>query len=82
MVRSWALLRLKTLGSGVKIYVAPVPEKSSPGLYAKRVFNESSKFWGSLVEYAYHGVTGRLLNDNERMNRYLDKLRELILFAS
>jgi hypothetical protein len=82
MVRSWLLLRLKTLGSGVKIYIAPVPEKSSPGLYAKRVFNESAKFWGSLAEYAYYGATGRLLNDNERMNRYLNKLRELILLES
>lgn len=82
MVRSWSLLRLKTLGAGVKIYIAPVPEKSTPGLYAKRVFNESAKFWGSLAEYAYYRTTGRLLNDNQRMNRYFDKLRESILLES
>lgn len=82
MVRSWFLLRLKTLGAGIKIYVAPVPEKSSPGLYAKRVFNESAKFWGSLAEYVYYEITGRLLSDNERLNHSLDKLRELILLES
>jgi uncharacterized SAM-binding protein YcdF (DUF218 family) len=82
MARAWSVLRVKTLGAGVKIHTAAVSEKSSPGLYAKQVFNESAKFWGSMAEYIYHGVTGRLMTDNERMNRYFEKLRKVILFKT
>jgi hypothetical protein len=80
IARSWYLLRLKTFGTGVKIHIASIPKKSSPGLYAKRVYNESVKFWGSLAEYAYHGTTGRMLTDNEQMNRFMEKLRKVLLF--
>jgi hypothetical protein len=80
MARSWFFLRVKTLGTDVKIHMAAIPGKSSPGLYAKRAYNESAKFWGSLAEYAYHGTTGRRLTDNEPMNRFMEKLRKVLLF--
>jgi uncharacterized SAM-binding protein YcdF (DUF218 family) len=80
MARSWFLLRVKTLGTNVKIHIAAIPEKSSPGLSAKRVYNESVKFWGSLAEYAYHQTTGRLLTENEPMSRFMENLRKVLLF--
>jgi hypothetical protein len=80
VARSWFLLRLKTIGTGVKIHVAAIPSKSSPSFYAQQVYNESAKFWGSLFEYAYHGTTGRRLTDNEPMNRFMEKLRKVLLF--
>jgi uncharacterized SAM-binding protein YcdF (DUF218 family) len=82
MFRAWALLRIKTLSAGTKIHITAVSEKNSPGIYVKQVFNESVKFWGSLLEYAYYGITGRLIAGDERVNRYFDKLRRIILFES
>jgi hypothetical protein len=80
IARSWFLLRLKTLGTGVKIHVTAIPSESSPSLYAQQVYNESAKLWGSLAEYAYHGTTGRLLTENEQKNRFMENLRKVFLF--
>jgi uncharacterized SAM-binding protein YcdF (DUF218 family) len=82
MFRAWTLFRIKTLSAGVKIHITAVSGKNSPGIYVKYVFNESVKFWGSLLEYAYYGITGRLPADDKRVNRYFDKLRRIILLES
>ncbi len=84
--RSYVLLRLLTIGSGVEISLSPVTDGSpSRWAYALRhrkiLYNEMMKLWGSLAEGAVYAVRGSLPADNPKSLALSRMLRSLLLFA-
>ena len=70
MPRSWCLLKARLAGSGVTVlrYAARRGNDPEQGWWSSRstrgdVFRELLEFWGSLAEYGYHLLTGRLLRE-------------------
>jgi uncharacterized SAM-binding protein YcdF (DUF218 family) len=68
MPRSYLLLRLAAAGRGIRVQRAAL-DHPAPGTTAwakkwwkeKRLFNEMVEFWGSLFEFGYHRVTGKMV---------------------
>jgi len=80
MPRSLALMRLMLAGQGVKVRVYPVSgEDASHWVLLKLVYNEMLEFWGSLYEYGYWRVKGRVAGEPGTESAAARFLREVIL---
>jgi uncharacterized SAM-binding protein YcdF (DUF218 family) len=85
--RSFLLLRLQLIGSGVTVRTVPVESSTfgrNPlawsGLQKKRVYNEMVQLWGSLMEMAHYCVTGQLPHMGLKHHMVVAWLRSVLLF--
>jgi uncharacterized SAM-binding protein YcdF (DUF218 family) len=85
--RSYLLLRILTLRSGVRIQVSSVPTGGidSVNWYRhavgwKRAYNEMMETWGSLYELASYAITGRLPYRVPSYSGLVKFLRRILLF--
>ncbi|KJS28783.1 MAG: hypothetical protein VR64_22850 [Desulfatitalea sp. BRH_c12] len=83
MPRSWFLLRFLTIGREVAIQPVEVPSRmqlAGVSVRAKMIYNEMVNFWGSLAEWAYHKISGRLLSENPKAVAVTRTLKKVLLF--
>lgn len=83
LARSWFLLRILTLGRGVRIQPANVPSRMRTAGYtvrAKMIYNEMVNFWGSVMELGYNKFTGGLLFENHKVIRLISIFKRILLF--
>ena len=87
MPRSYMLLKLQLMGSGVVVRPRPVEggcfgrnPLAWSGLQKKRVYNEMVELWGSAAEMVHHFLTGRLQEKGLKRNQVVMLLRSVLLF--
>lgn len=87
MPRSYLLLRIQLLGSGVSLFPAPVARDAFsrwPWQWSRRqkkmVYNEMIEFWGSLFEKVNYHWHGGLPQKSLKQNPAVSVLREWLLF--
>jgi uncharacterized SAM-binding protein YcdF (DUF218 family) len=87
MPRSLLLMRLFLLGRGVEVdgyKVSAVEEGARPpdgyrATFAKLVYNEMLKFWGSLIEYVAWRVSGQEMEPFRERFPFISALRSFLL---
>ncbi len=87
MPRSYFLLRMLLLGSGIRIQVYKTGEtfaESStwmrPAGKKKRIYNEMLKLWGSIGEYAHYQIHGKLPETPLGSSNAVRFLKSILLF--
>jgi hypothetical protein len=87
MPRSWFLLKLMLMGSGVAVrpWQVKVGRFSRnplawPCLLKKRVYNEMVELWGSVTEMVHYSVSGRLPEKRLKSNKAISRVRSILLF--
>jgi len=78
--RSLFLLRLLTLGSGCRIQPMGVAGHEPDERMLRKNINEMIKLWGSLIQLAYHGLTGHHLSSAPQLNRFFNRIEGWLLF--
>ena len=87
MPRSYILLTLQLMGSGVTIRPCPVEvgrfgrnPLAWSSLQKKRVYNEMIELWGSLAEMGHYLVSWQLPEKGLKRNKAVAWLRSVLLF--
>jgi hypothetical protein len=87
MPRSYFLLKVLTLGIGMKIQPQMVPTGKlyqgnwyRYGLGWKMVYNEMVEFWGSMTELMKFALTGELPEEAPGKSSLGGRLKQLLLF--
>jgi uncharacterized SAM-binding protein YcdF (DUF218 family) len=89
MPRSYILLTLQLMGSGVSVRTSPVEAgrfgrnpMNWPVLQKKRVYNEMIELWGSLAEMGHYYISGGLPEREKGLKRswMVGWLRSVLLF--
>jgi uncharacterized SAM-binding protein YcdF (DUF218 family) len=87
MPRSYLLMRIVHLGSGIKVFPAPVEREAFtawPWRWSRRqqklVYNEMVELWGSLFELVKYRWDGELPQKSLKQNKVVSLLRRWVLF--
>jgi hypothetical protein len=78
--RSWLLLRLLTFGDEIDLKLSSATTPVATLQKSKYYYNETVKFWGSLLELGYYLVTGRRLASTPQVDRFVDWVEGKVLF--
>jgi hypothetical protein len=81
VARARLLLWAETLGDGCRVRVVGIPGAWTGRQKVAHWYNEAVKLPGSIFEYALYHLTGRLLGDFPRLDRFLERVKGWVLIC-
>lgn len=79
VARARMLLWAETLGYGCRVRVVGIPGAWTGRQKVAHWYNEAVKLPGSVFEYGLYHLTGRLVGDFPRLDRFLERIKLIVL---